>query len=140
MDTTANGTGYTGGYREGANEGDSFGVLFGPLANLIQGIGDSVNRILQSLIIGEDTPVFYNSGVFSSEKVLKIITDNPTVSGVETVEVVKDYIDTFTGKYGVPDIKLTPAEIFAGNVSALDANFLKQKQITVMNWVEMENQ
>jgi len=127
VDTTANGTGYTGGYREGANEGDSFGVLFGPLANLIQGIGDSVNRILQSLIIGEDTPVFYNSGVFSSEKVLKIITENPTVSGVETVEVVKDYIDTFTGKYGVPDIKLTPAEIFAGNVSALDANFFETK-------------
>ncbi len=127
VDTTANGTGYTGEYREGANEGDSFGVLFGPLANLIQGIGDSVNRILQSLIIGEDTPVFYNSGVFSSEKVLKIITDNPTVSGVETVEVVKDYIDTFTGKYGVPDIKLTPAEIFAGNVSALDANFFETK-------------
>lgn len=127
VDTTPNGTGYTGGYREGANEGDSFGVLFGPLANLIQGIGDSVNRILQSLIIGEDTPVFYNSGVFSSEKVLKIITDNPTVSGVETVEVVKDYIDTFTGKYGVPDIKLTPAEIFAGNVSALDANFFETK-------------
>ena len=127
VDTTANGTGYTGGYREGANEGDSLGVLFGPLANLIQGIGDSVNRILQSLIIGEDTPVFYNSGVFSSEKVLKIITDNPTVSGVETVEVVKDYIDTFTGKYGVPDIKLTPAEIFAGNVSALDANFFETK-------------
>lgn len=127
VDTTANGTGYTGGYREGANEGDSFGVLFGPLANLIQGIGDSVNRILQSLIIGEDTPVFYNSGVFSSEKVLKIITDNPTVSGVETVEVVKDYIDTFIGKYGVPDIKLTPAEIFAGNVSALDANFFETK-------------
>ena len=127
VDTTANGTGYTGGYREGANEGDSFGVLFGPLSNLIQGIGDSVNRILQSLIIGEDTPVFYNSGVFSSEKVLKIITDNPTVSGVETVEVVKDYIDTFTGKYGVPDIKLTPAEIFAGNVSALDANFFETK-------------
>ncbi len=127
VDTTANGTGYTGGYREGANEGDSFGALFGPLANLIQGIGDSVNRILQSLIIGEDTPVFYNSGVFSSEKVLKIITENPTVSGVETVEVVKDYIDTFTGKYGVPDIKLTPAEIFAGNVSALDANFFETK-------------
>lgn len=127
VDTTANGTGYTGGYREGANEGDSFGVLFGPLSNLIQGIGDSVNRILQSLIIGEDTPVFYNSGVFSSEKVLKIITDNPTVSGVETVEVVKDYIDTFTGKYGVPDIKLTPAEIFAGNVSALDANFFETR-------------
>ena len=127
VDTTANGTGYTGGYREGANEGDSFGALFGPLANLIQGIGDSVNRILQSLIIGEDTPVFYNSGVFSSEKVLKIITENPTVSGVKTVEVVKDYIDTFTGKYGVPDIKLTPAEIFAGNVSALDANFFETK-------------
>ena len=71
--------------------------------------------------------MFYNSGVFSSEKVLKIITDNPTVSGVETVEVVKDYIDTFTGKYGVPDIKLTPAEIFAGNVSALDANFFETK-------------
>ena len=111
--------------QEGADGGDIGGLLFGPLANLIQGIGDSVNKILQNVIIGDKKPVFYNSGFFSSESVKQVIEDNPVDSNLEDVTVVKDYIDTFTGKYGVPDIKLTPAEIFAGNVSAFDANFFK---------------
>lgn len=111
--------------QEGADGGDIGGLLFGPLANLIQGIGDSVNKILQNVIIGDKKPVFYNSGFFSSESVKQVIEDNPVDTNLEDVTVVKDYIDTFTGKYGVPDIKLTPAEIFAGNVSAFDANFFK---------------
>mgnify|MGYP000886112263 FL=1 len=111
--------------QEGADGGDVGGLLFGPLANLIQGIGDSVNKILQNVIIGDKSPVFYNSGWFTSESVKKIIEDNPADPNLEDVTVVKEYIDTFTGKYGVPDIKLTPAEIFAGNVAAFDANFFK---------------
>lgn len=111
--------------QEGADGGDVGGLLFGPLANLIQGIGDSVNKILQNVIIGDKSPVFYNSGWFTSESVKKIIEDNPVDPNLEDVTVVKEYIDTFTGKYGVPDIKLTPAEIFAGNVAAFDANFFK---------------
>lgn len=111
--------------QEGADGGDVGGLLFVPLANLIQGIGDSVNKILQNVIIGDKSPVFYNSGWFTSESVKKIIEDNPADPNLEDVTVVKEYIDTFTGKYGVPDIKLTPAEIFAGNVAAFDANFFK---------------
>lgn len=111
--------------QEGADGGDVGGLLFGPLANLIQGIGDSVNKILQNVIIGDKSPVFYNSGWFTSESVKKIIEDNPADPNLEDVTVVKEYINTFTGKYGVPDIKLTPAEIFAGNVAAFDANFFK---------------
>lgn len=111
--------------QEGADGGDVGGLLFGPLANLIQGIGDSVNKILQNVIIGDKSPVFYNSGWFTSESVKKIIEDNPADPNLEDITVVKEYIDTFTGKYGVPDIKLTPAEIFAGNVAAFDANFFK---------------
>ena len=111
--------------QEGADGGDVGGLLFGPLANLIQGIGDSVNKILQNVIIWHKSPVFYNSGWFTSESVKKIIEDNPADPNLEDVTVVKEYIDTFTGKYGVPDIKLTPAEIFAGNVAAFDANFFK---------------
>ena len=111
--------------QEGADEGNDFGVLFGPLANLIQGIGDSINKILQFFIIGDKSPVFYNSGFFSSDNVQEVVTDNLPVSGLPEVTVVKDYIDTWSGKYGVPDIKLTPAEIFAGKVSAFDANFFK---------------
>ena len=111
--------------QEGADEGNDFGVLFGPLANLIQGIGDSINKILQTFIIGDKSPVFYNSGFFSSDNVQEVVSENPPVSGLPEVTVVKDYIDTWSGKYGVPDIKLTPAEIFAGKVSAFDANFFK---------------
>lgn len=127
VDTSADGSGGNT-YREGADEGDGFGVLFGPLASLLQGIGDSANRILQRFIIADNSPIFYNHGWFQNDKIQAIVAANPVDSNLETVEVVKNYIDgTFTGHYGIPDIKLTPAEIFAGNVSALDANFFKTR-------------
>ena len=109
VDTSADGSGGNT-YREGANEGDGFGVLFGPLASLLQGIGDSANRILQRFIIADNSPVFYNHGWFQNDKIQAIVTANPVDSNLETVEVVKNYIDgTFTGHYGIPDIKLTSA-------------------------------
>lgn len=134
VDTTANGTGTTNGYREGAKEGEEFGLLFGPLSFLIKGIGDTANKILQFYIIGDGSAVFYTKS-FWGDKVTEVVKKNPVIpedkedkeDKVETIEVVQEYIDTATGKYGIPDIKLTPAEIFAGNVSALDANFFETK-------------
>ena len=110
---------------EGSTKDGIGGLLLSPIAALIQGIGDGVNYLLQRNIIGDKSDVFLNSGVFEPSKMIQVLNENKPVSGVPQVDIAEEYIETATGKYGIPNIKLTPAEIFAGNVSALDANFFK---------------
>lgn len=119
---------------EGADGGDIGGILFRPIASLICGIGDACNQLLQSLLIGDDSEVFISQGLAANltggllghDSAEEYIGKNPPVGGVETIPVVGEYIKSWIGKgYGVPNIKLTPAEIFAGNVAALDANFFE---------------
>lgn len=110
---------------EGSTKDGIGGLLLSPIAALIQGIGDGVNYLLQRNIIGDKSDVFLNSGVFEHSKMIQVLDENKPVSGVPQVDIAEEYIETATGKYGIPNIKLTPAEIFAGNVSALDANFFK---------------
>lgn len=110
---------------EGSTKDGIGGLLLSPIAALIQGIGDGVNYLLQRNIIGDKSDVFLNSGVFEHSKMIQVLNENKPVSGVPQVDIAEEYIETATGKYGIPNIKLTPAEIFAGNVSALDANFFK---------------
>ena len=110
---------------EGSTKDGIGGLLLSPIAALIQGIGVGVNYLLQRNIIGDKSDVFLNSGVFEHSKMIQVLNENKPVSGVPQVDIAEEYIETATGKYGIPNIKLTPAEIFAGNVSALDANFFK---------------
>lgn len=110
---------------EGSTKDGIGGLLLSPIAALIQGIGDGVNYLLQRNIIGDKSDVFLNSGVFEHSKMIQVLNENKPVSGVPQVDIAEEYIETATGNYGIPNIKLTPAEIFAGNVSALDANFFK---------------
>lgn len=110
---------------EGSTKDGIGGLLLSPIAALIQGIGDGVNYLLQRNIIGDKSDVFLNSGVFEHSKMIEVLNENKPVSGVPQVDIAEEYIETATGKYGIPNIKLTPAEIFDGNVSALDANFFK---------------
>ena len=110
---------------EGSTKDGIGGLLLSPIAALIQVIGDGVNYLLQRNIIGDKSDVFLNSGVFEHSKMIQVLNENKPVSGVPQVDIAEEYIETATGKYGIPNIKLTPAEIFAGNVSALDANFFK---------------
>lgn len=110
---------------EGSTKDGIGGLLLSPIAALIQGIGDAVNYLLQRNIIGDKSDVFLNSGVFEHSKMIQVLNENKPVSGVPQVDIAEEYIETAKGKYGIPNIKLTPAEIFAGNVSALDANFFK---------------
>ena len=110
---------------EGSTKDGIGGLLLSPIAALIQGIGDGVNYLLQRNIIGDKSDVFLNSGVFEHSKMIQVLNENKPVSGVPQVDIAEEYIETATGKYGIQNIKLTPAEIFAGNVSALDANFFK---------------
>lgn len=115
---------------EGA-EGDKVGgLLIDPIASLLQGIGDGVNRLIQIMLIGDNSPVHYDRGFYDSPTTITDVVSNNNVedgdeSNLPTEKIVKDYIDGPLGGYTIADIKLTPAEIFAGNVSALDANFFK---------------
>lgn len=115
---------------EGA-EGDKVGgLLIEPIAWLLQGIGDGVNRLIQIMLIGDNSPVHYDRGFYDSPTTITDVVSNNKVkegdeSNLPTEKIVKDYIDGPLGGYTIADIKLTPAEIFAGNVSALDANFFK---------------
>lgn len=115
---------------EGA-EGDKVGgLLIDPIASLLQGIGDGVNRLIQIMLIGDNSPVHYARGFYDSPTTITDVVSNNKVkegdeSNLPTEKIVKDYIDGPLGGYTIADIKLTPAEIFAGNVSALDANFFK---------------
>lgn len=115
---------------EGA-EGDKVGgLLIDPIASLLQGIGDGVNRLIQIMLIGDNSPVHYDRGFYDSPTTITDVVSNNKVkegdeSNLPTEKIVKDYIDGPLGGYTIADIKLTPAEIFAGNVSALDANFFK---------------
>lgn len=115
---------------EGA-EGDKVGgLLIDPIASLLQVIGDGVNRLIQIMLIGDNSPVHYDRGFFDSPTTITDVVSNNNVedgdeSNLPTEKIVKDYIDGPLGGYTIADIKLTPAEIFAGNVSALDANFFK---------------
>ena len=106
---------------------DTFaGTLAKPLVALVLGMCDGVNGLLQTFLIGDNSSVFESRGKLTlNQSMMQIVTDNPEESGLGKVSIVKDYLDVWNGGYGLPNIKLTPAEIFTGNVSSLDANFFK---------------
>ena len=110
---------------EGENQGDVGGVLFGPIAWLLQGIGDVGNNMIQRLLTGDKSSVFYSTGWlgFDDSDVKEAVNRNPAIGDLPNVYIVRDYVKSLFGNYGVPEIRITPAEIFAGNVAALDANF-----------------
>lgn len=108
------------------------GELFRPISSLLCGLGDAVNKILQKFIIGSS---FLKDEILIDSDTFDVIEQNKVTQALDSGEfklidgptkyIVKDYIDSWTGNYFIPNFKLTPAEIFAGNVSALDANFFK---------------
>ena len=101
-------------------------------AGLLYGLGDAFNKILQTAIIGSS---LFGDEILLDSDTFDVIEQNKVTQALESGEfklidgptkyIVKDYIDSGTGNYFIPNFKLTPAEIFAGNVSALDANFFK---------------
>lgn len=115
---------------EGENQGDIGGVLFGPIAWLLQAIGDVANEMLQRVLLGTWDSVFYSTGWMglSDGDVTAAIDRNPPISNLTNVNIVKNYIKGLTNNYGIPEIKITPVDIFAGNVAALDANFFAEDE------------
>lgn len=95
------------------------------VSGLLCGIGDAFNGVLQRIILGETSNVFVDKGFWGSEEPIKeLYKENPVDDKLESnIYIVQAYVKSWLGGYGVPNIKLTPAEIFAGNVPALNANF-----------------
>lgn len=84
--------------QEGADGDKVGGLLIDPIASLIQGIGDAVNRILQKMIIGDNSPVHYDRGFFDSPTTITdVVSKYALEPGDEekfpTEKIVKDYID-----------------------------------------------
>lgn len=116
----------TGLEGETSAEDDFAGTLAKPLVALVLGMCDGVNELLQTFLIGDNSSVFESRGKLTlNQSMMQIVTDNQEESGLGKVSIVKEYLDVWNGGYGLPNIKLTPAEIFTGNVSSLDANFFK---------------
>ena len=99
----------------------AFGLLASPFAMLLTGLGDAANWLVQFALIGED-----NAAVtVKSDKADDYITahDAKDKADLYVIPITKSAIDGPLGRYDIGTVKLTPAEIFAGNVAALDANF-----------------
>lgn len=117
---------------EGSEGDDIGGVLFKPVCDLLLGIGDSINRVLQMVIIGDYNPVTYSTRFWQDDIVAKVAKRNPPISdgnGTPNHDldayIYANYIEDWAQSFIVAEIKLTPAEIFSGNVAALDANFFR---------------
>lgn len=111
------------------------GVLFRPIMGLIVSIGDLFNDLVNLGIVGELGNSVDHAD--NNSDLTEFLAENPPLENlqdgqeesktVKTYSIVEEYADGWIdGKYVLPNIKLTPAEIFAGNVAALDANFFKE--------------
>ena len=116
--------------QEGRDEGFSFGDLFRPVLELVKGLGDAANKILCKFIIGDTFFSDKISVMGPGKDVIQFIEDNPPIGDdtVEEMPIVQKYITNISEKnYYLPIFRLTPAEIFSGKVSCLNANFFSDE-------------
>ena len=109
-------------------DGGLGGVLATPICSLLNLIGDAVNFLFEMMLIGDDAswPIIngdeatgYMDGTAEYNK--KAPAD---ANDLPEVRITRSKIKSFgLFDYDVAVIKLTPAEIFAGKVASLDANF-----------------
>ena len=107
---------------------DAGGVLAFPMCFLANAIGDAANYILQMALIGAEKAPAVLSGKDATEYIngdpsivysKKAPDSNPDDSNLPVIRITKGAIEPMD----IGAVKLTPAEIFAGKVAALDANF-----------------
>lgn len=132
-------TSSSGDFEDTESDSDIFGILFSPFTALFIGIADGVNYILRTSIVGKTAIDGKNYKVVISGTRAKDYMENDYMKNEnETSEtepptawISKSGIDhsTFLAiTYYVSIIDYTPAEIFAGRISALNANFFKTDQ------------
>ena len=103
-------------------------VLGFAIVGITNTIADAFNRVMQTMVIGNDAAkIVINGGpaVTYMTETKKAPDSNPNNENLPEVRITRDAIKIGVLNYDVATIKLTPAEIFAGNVAALDANFFE---------------
>lgn len=117
-----------------------YGVLLSPINGLIAALGDTINTFFRKSIVGNrasyDNNRFYKSTRTGDSAEDYIAKNAPSTEEDENLPSV--YIKRKNGgidkstfsvsrglTYTVAAIDFTPAEIFAGRISALNANFFK---------------
>lgn len=117
-----------------------YGVLLSPINGLIAALGDTINTFFRKSIVGNrasyDNNRFYKSTRTGDSAEDYIAKNAPSTEEDENLPSV--YIKRKNGgidkstfsvsrglTYTVATIDFTPAEIFAGRISALNANFFK---------------
>ena len=136
-DSTSDTTSSSGDFEDTESDGDIWGILFSPFTALFIGIADGVNYILRTAIVGNKAIDGQSyKVVISGSRAEKYMENDYMKDKDETTEpptawISKSGIDhsTLGGiTYYVSTIDYTPAEIFAGRISALNANFFKTDQ------------
>lgn len=127
---TAGGGGIDTGASSKEEDDDGLGgVLAFPIAALLNAIGDTVNYILQSMLIGNNDaawPVIRGSEAVTYMETTKVAPgSSPEDANLPVIYIKRSAMESLFGTYDVAQIKMTPAEIFSGNVAALNANFFE---------------
>ena len=117
-----------------------FGVLLSPINGLIAALGDTINTFFRKSIVGNrasyDNNRIYKSTISGDSAEDYIAKNAPSTEEDENLPSVyikrknggidKSTVSVSGGlTYTVAAIDFTPAEIFAGRISALNANFFK---------------
>lgn len=125
-------TSSSGDFEDTESDNDIFGVLFSPFTALFVGIADGVNYILRTAIVGSKAADGQGyKVVIAGQRAIDYMKANDATNDSEppTVYISRTGIDHSYGTtYAVSAIDYTPVEIFAGRISALNANFFKTDQ------------
>lgn len=119
-------------YDDSESDSGFFGVLFSPFTALFIGIGDAINYIFRTAIVGGKAADGQGYRVvIAGQRAIDYMKANDATNDSEppTVYISRTGIDHSYGTtYAVSAIDYTPVEIFAGRISALNANFFKTDQ------------
>lgn len=125
-------TSSSGDFENTESDSDIFGVLFSPFTALFIGIGDAINYIFRTAIVGSKAADGQGyKVVIAGQRAIDYMKANDATNDSEppTVYISRTGIDHSYGTtYAVSAIDYTPVEIFAGRISALNANFFKTDQ------------
>lgn len=125
-------TSSSGDFEDTESDNDIFGVLFSPFTALFIGIGDAINYIFRTAIVGSKAADGQGyKVVIAGQRAIDYMKANDATNDSEppTVYISRTGIDHSYGTtYAVSAIDYTPVEIFAGRISALNANFFKTDQ------------
>ena len=129
---STSGTSSSGDFEDTESDSGFFGVLFSPFTALFIGIGDAINYIFRTAIVGSKAADGKGYRVvIAGQRAIDYMKANDATNDSEppTVYISRTGIDHSYGTtYAVSTIDYTPVEIFAGRISALNANFFKTDQ------------